>query len=66
MSNANPGKISRAKRVSKDPKVIVGMLPAAFPVLPEPLSITLPPSTLDEPAPPRVITVPRVSQDDCT
>ena len=53
------GKISRANRVSKDPKVIVGMLTAAFPTLPEPLSITLPPPTSDEPAPPSVITVPR-------
>lgn len=53
------GKISRAKHVSKDPKVIVGLLPAAFPTLPEPLSITLPPATTDEPAPPSVITVPR-------
>jgi len=53
------GKISRAKRVSKDPKVIVGMLPAAFSALPEPLSISLPPPTSDEPAPPSVITVPR-------
>ena len=52
------GKISRAKRASKDPKVIVGILPAAFPTLPEPLSITLPPPTSDEPAPPSVITVP--------
>jgi hypothetical protein len=55
------GKISRVKRVSKDPKVIVGLLPAAFPTLPEPLSISLPPPTSDEPAPPSVITVP---QDD--
>ncbi len=53
------GKISPAKRVSKDPKVIVGILPAAFPTLPEPLSITLPPPTSDEAAPPSVITVPR-------
>jgi hypothetical protein len=53
------GTISRAKRVSKDPKAIVGMLPAAFPALPEPLSITLPPPTSDEPTPPSVITVPR-------
>ena len=53
------GKISRAKRASKDPKVIVGILPAAYPTLPQPLSITLPPPTSDEPAPPSVITVPR-------
>ena len=53
------GKISRAKRVSKDPKVIVGLLPAAFPTLPKPLSISLPSPTSDEPAPPSIITVPR-------
>jgi len=53
------GNISRARRVSKDPKVIVGILPAAFPTLPQPLSITLPPPTSEESAPPSVITVPR-------
>lgn len=52
-------KISRATRASINPKVIVGLLPAAFPALPEPLSITLPPPAADEPAPPGVITVPR-------
>lgn len=53
------GKISRAKRVSKNPKVIVGLLPAAFPTLPKPLSISLPSPTSDESAPPSIITVPR-------
>ena len=53
------GAISKAKHASNNPEAIVGKLPAAYPNLPEPLSVTLPPATSDEPAPPAVITVPR-------
>lgn len=52
-----------AKRPSKNPEAIVGALPAVFPQLPHPLSVTLPPptaeTTSEESAPPAVITVPR-------
>lgn len=53
------GKISRAKRAPKNPEGLVARLPAAFPSLPEPLSVALPPAHSDEPAAPAVITVPR-------
>ena len=52
-------KISQAKRAPKNPQSIAASLPAAFPTLPEPLSVALPPAASDKLTAPTVITVPR-------
>jgi hypothetical protein len=57
----NLAAISRAKRAAKKPADIAKRLPAAFPPLPHPLVVKLPPhaSVPDAPEAPAIITVPQ-------
>lgn len=57
----NLAAISRAKRAVKKPADIAKRLPAAFPPLPHPLAVSLPPraSLPDAPEAPAIITVPQ-------
>jgi hypothetical protein len=51
--------ISQAERSAQKPTDIAKRLPAAFPPLPQPLAVSLPPPARDAPDPPAVITVPQ-------
>jgi hypothetical protein len=53
-------KSAQAKRAIKTPAQVAARLPAALAPLPQPLSISLPPTAQDEPAAPAVITVPQI------
>jgi hypothetical protein len=55
----NLAQISQAKRAAKKPSDIVKRLPAAFPPLPRPLSVSLAPRGPDAAEAPSIITVPQ-------
>jgi len=52
-------RISHEENAATKPADLVKRLPAAFPLLPHPLSIAIAPSTSDVPEPPAVINVPQ-------
>jgi hypothetical protein len=55
----NLAEISKAERAAKKPEDIAKRLPAAFPPLPHPLSVSLAPRASDAPEAPAIITVPQ-------